>query len=338
MNTCVVAIHGIEYCSNFKHLPQQFIRSGVRFVIHTDPVRENDVEGEVTNYDLLLDVAPNTVYVDADFISGRPAKSEQAKRLQKWAVETGAKHFIAVKTLNKTPSPMNPYDFHTLSAKVLIKSEAGARGLGHIIFDTRRGSMFKFLCTLRQANEVGKVKSLLEEYEDCIEFHSGFVNDSDEPYRTLTEQEVYVCELIEGIENEVRLITDMIGEPRLIKLRKRYSNLIGANKDGSGYLQASGANQDNSTNIECIGDIYPQYKEEILRFLKKTPKFNSIDLFFTAQGWGVFEYCNQFGTEAYSIEETRQLHKDLIFNLYLGKYSITVADYFNVNPVGTTLA
>ena len=326
MQTCVVAIVGLESTDNFRHLPPVFEQDvggdKVRFLIHTTPMVEHHNGRVVSNYDLLLDIGYETTHPKADYVSKRLSKTDQAIELTRIAEAVGAKHFIPVPVLSKKPNPGNVYDMLHMPERVLIKPTDGARGVGHIVFDTTKASMFRFLNELRNRRPEPGVQEVLDKYRDAVELHTGSSNYPSEVCDTLASHQLYVTGLIRGITTEARVVTNTHGEPALIKARERKSNVDPAFDKQGGYEQATGANRDAGTlyyELESVcGDV--QIRDEIWQVLKQLPPLNSVDLFFTSKGWGIFEYCNQFGTEAFDIEDSVNLHTGLLSKLYLQKF------------------
>ena len=326
MQTCVVAIVGLESTDNFRHLPPVFQENvdgaDVRFLIHTAPMVEHHNGRVVNNYDLLLDIGYETQHPKADYVSKRLSKNEQAVELTRITEAVGTKHFIPVPVLSKKPNPGNVYDMLHIPTLVLIKPTDGARGVGHIVFNTTKASMFRFLNELRNRSPESGVQEVLNKYKDAVELHTGSSNYPSEVNDTLAGHQLYVTGLISDITNEARVVTNAHGEPALIKVRERKNNVdLGFDKQ-SGYEQATGANRDDSSLYYELDSIVPDVKirDEIWQVLKQLPPLNSVDLFFTSKGWGIFEYCNQFGTEAFDIESSVSLHTGLLRKLYLQKF------------------
>ncbi|MNC37965.1 hypothetical protein D3C75_865500 [compost metagenome] len=276
----------------------------------------------VANHDLLLDVGYETTHPQADYVSKRLGKMDQAIELTRIAEAVGATWFIPVPVLSKRPNPGNIYDLHHLPDHVLIKSTDGARGVGHVIFDTTKASMFKFLNDLRNLTPDRGAQDVLEKYKDAIEVHTGQSNYDSEVAFTLTSHQLMVTALVRGVTSEVRVVLNAHSEACLIKQRERKNNVDPAFDKQGGYQQATGANRDHSTlyyELESVcADVL--IRDEIWKVLKQLPPLNSVDLFFTTKGWGIFEYCNQFGTEAFDIEDSVNLHMGLLSKLYLQKF------------------
>lgn len=326
MQTCVVAIVGLEFTDNFRHLPPVFEQNvggeDVRFLIHSTPVTEQHNGRLVNNYDLLLDVGYETLHPKADYVSKRLSKNDQAIELANIAAEIGAQHFVPVPVLSKKPDPGNIYDMLHMPPLVLIKPTDGARGVGHIVFNNTKASMFRFLNELRNRSPESGVEEVLAKYTDAIEVHNGTSNYPGETAYMLTSQKLMVTGLIRGITSEVRVVTNAHGEATLVKVRERKSNVDPAfDKQGS-YQQATGANRDNDSLFYELDSVIANVNvlDEVRAMLKRLPPLNSVDLFFNERGWGVFEYCNQFGTEAFEIDDSVNLHTGLLAKLYLQKF------------------
>jgi hypothetical protein len=312
---------GLEYTDNFRHLPLVFEAQSrgepTRFVIHDSPKEEQRNARRVGNYDLLIDLGYTTQFENADYISRRQNKIAQAVKLQEIATKIGAKWFEPVRVLCKGPNPSNMFDMVDLPDKVLIKSTDGARGVGHIVFDNTKASIFKFLVHLRNGGQ-HQAKEVLNEYRDAIEVHTGQLHKHDEVIDVLTSQQLMITAIVEDVTEEARVVTNHVGAPALIKMRERKHNVQEGFDKGTGYLQATGANRSDDTLLTSLYQIRRDspMMDEITEFLGHLPPLNSVDLFFTKTGWGIFEYCNQFGTEAFEVVSSMKLHADFIAHLW----------------------
>jgi hypothetical protein len=315
---------GLDFTDNFRHLPQVFEAQSrgvpTRFVIHDSPREEQRNGQRVGNYDLLIDLGYSTQFDNADYISKRQNKIAQAVVLQGIADRINAKWFEPVRVLCKGPNPANMFDMLDLPDRVLIKSTDGARGVGHIVFDNTKASIFKFMSQLRGAG-VHDAQAVLDEYKEAIEVHTGQLHQHNEVLTVLTSQQLMVTEIIENVLEEARVVTDYAGRPALIKMRERKQNVQKGFDKGTGYRQATGANRNDETLLEGLHQIRDDspLMAEIQAFLLHLPPLNSVDLFFTDTGWGIFEYCNQFGTEAFEVVNSLKLHADFVAHLWTQK-------------------
>lgn len=318
MQTCVVAIANTSSCPNYLHIPPTFIYDDIRFIVHHKPQREQKDGHWICNYDLLLDVGYKTTFEHADFKSPRLTKFEQAVVLKQASIKAQVESYISVPIYNKVENVKGPEDVTELPDLVLIKSNDGARGLAHILYDTTKGSVFDFLRGIHGAN-VDKVCNVIQEHKAAIELHTGKPRDDGEVYCVLGEQSMLVSKPITGITAELRVLLDHNSKPVLIKERERCDN----SKDGNNtdYLQATGANRSKDTRVDSLDEYCPEYAGDMLKVLSLLPPMNSVDLFITEKGWGIFEYCHQFGTEAFEPRESTAYHCGLIIDLYLRKYS-----------------
>lgn len=331
MKTCVVAITGIAHTDNFKHLPMVFHEAvdneEVRFVIHQDPVTEYRSHRKEANYDLLLDLRHHDNDPEADYSSNRLSKMEQAVVLSQIVSDLGIKRFVKIPVLNKRPNPQNMYDMVDLPAIVLIKSCDGARGVGHVVFDTTRASIFRFIHDLKGgATPSGEndYENIMARFKDVIEVHTGQHHYDNEVYETLTTHDLMITPIVSDVIAEVRVLTDAMGKPVLFKRRTRVSTVKEGTGKGTGYQQATGANRDSASTASTLKDAVPSthtsHVDDIEKVLSKLPPLNSVDLFFTTNGWGIFEYCTQFGTEAFEHEDLVELHTGFIAKLYKDKF------------------
>lgn len=331
MNTVVVAIVGTQWTDNFKHLPLVFheiIRGEeTRFVVHNDPQSEYRTHRLESNYDLLLDLNYETQFHKADFVSKRLNKMDQGVVLADIAELVEPAYFHQIPTLNKRPSPRNMFDMTNIPELVLIKSVDGARGVGHVIFDTTKASVFCFMAALDRfsngkapGDEAPSFDSVMEEFKHAIEIHAGQMHCPEEIQTTLCTQQLMIQPIVDGVTLEIRVVLDSTRSPRLIKVRTRNETVLTEYSKGSGYKQATGANRDSDTVYDTLEEAVPSSNhymlDEVEEFIKHLPPINSVDLFFTKTGWGIFEYCNQFGTEAFDISDTVNLHTGLIAQLW----------------------
>lgn len=240
-----------------------------------------------------------------------------------------AKQFAT--TTNFIPVPvwcvtMGEQNHPAVEGHVIIKPLNGARGIGHFTVDTSKVNINTALRAISEAGDNTKVSILkaLEEFAGAVEPHWGSENFEGEGVNMLKTDGVLMQSLIPGVVAEYRVITDHTGTPVYFQKRKI--------KDPDSRLpQATGGGSLINVDIESCkvnpfvnkrinnsvisGEISEAGK--LFDFLCKNVigPLNSIDLFFTDNGWGIFEYCNQFGITGIPNSVARELHLNFIQSL-----------------------
>lgn len=347
--TFVVAISPnlVEDVDNLYHLPPMFYTSrGDRVFVHGSPHVQSSNTEVVANFDVLITssgdglVSPTWEFaIDKNKVFRLPRyrKDVQHLMMNRFATENGLKGFVKIPTFfNKVGriDLMNVRgyglgNYHGID-RMVIKPVHGARGIHQFVVDTRTGNIHAFFQGLdkainlydKNAQDINEfLTQLREHYSGDFDYFKGKNNTFEGPGH-LSQQIFFAQAYVGDVEQEIRIITGPNGEPTVAVGRER------AKYDGDKftYHQASGAGMsDNLLNLDSIPTtltkLTPEYWEEVKVMCREViGPLNSVDLFITKEGkWGIFEFCNQFGTTGIPNVVATDVHKQVIENLIYGE-------------------
>ena len=177
----------------------------------------------------------------------------------------------------------------TVSGKVVVKPEDAARGVCQFVVDFDKVSVGPFLGDLHSSMTPEKIA---EKYSPHVVFSAGAIKTPKEVAEIRKNSSYTFQRYIPNVETEIRVLTDSFGLPGFSCVRSRV---------GDEYVQATGVTH-LVDNIVCADleslDIWKGNDYQLfLKLLEDVVgPMQSVDLFITEDGgWGIFEYCNQYG-------------------------------------------
>lgn len=212
--------------------------------------------------------------------------------------------------------------FPAIGGMVVVKPMDGARGVGQFLVDLNLTTLFQFQLQLTKYLQTDhseeRFKAFLDGFEGTVTYHSIDEHHSGEGLQCLKDQGAIVQSFIPNVTSEYRVITDHNGDPCYYQRRN-------IRDEKSVYPQATGGG-----NLIYRGDSVTSPLEDnpvaasMFKALCKTVigPMNSIDLFLTDTGWGIFEHCNQFGVTGIPAEISEKLHADFLSQVVRNYYSI----------------
>ncbi len=311
--------------NNFDILPQGVEIGENRVYFHRDP-KMSIIDG-TSHYNFDLMISDGTTMIGDSLaheilppkmckVHRRYGKLEQGVLLNRIAEDDGNGNYLPVRTwLNPIKGGLgtlvNP------GTKVVIKPRDGARGIGQYLVDPTKVPLNKVVGnidaliegTLDHPSFVQKMKSLGE----GVIYSSGKEKYEGEGLDCLQGQGYLVQSYVENITAEYRLLTDHFGDIAYCQKRS-------IRNDSSGYPQATGSESDSVSGDDIV-DIVEVLNARDLSTLRRMVKeligpLSSIDLFVDdGFGWGVFEFCNQFGMVGVPYQRAFMLHKDYLHSL-----------------------
>lgn len=330
VKTIIVAIEKIKHMNNFKHLPPAFEFSHGKYkynvIIHHNPHAEFQGTKFVTNFDLLITNAVrsifNAIQQHCHFTMVnlvRYSKLEQAVMMSA-LIPTGGniENFHHINTYSRLE---NDVTMTELKQKIdesgwffggnfdpvkryVIKPMHGAGGYGQIVFKPSEVSVDALLCELMiPTNGLDKLKEL---FPGVIFTNEDNPNAFSKGIEYIKEQGCVLQEVVENIQDEYR---GLISPNGLVHFYKR-------TRSGEGFQQATGMTNvlRNDGKVSMLDAENFQHLNElkvVIEYLNI--EFGSIDVFTTTDGkWGILEWCNQFGTVAYSPYSQKEYHVDCI--------------------------
>ena len=319
METIVVTVS--DYRDNFNVLrPVEHFMIGeekVRVLFHRNPLISLDGGEPDFNFDIMIDNHRSALGANAEFryrhvvpenrynSLERLGKAEQSVVLNRAVSKLRMKtdNYLPVKTYRASYNDNVATDhYSTAKGRVVVKPNDGARGVGHLVVDLEKTN-WRVL-----NNKLGLLSlghDIWKEILDLpgVSYHSITEYSQDEGKNSLIEQGYCIQGLVPDIKAEYRLLTDRDGN--IVYIQKR------GFKGGEDYRQAIGSSPADTDQIATLADILPAQDVKALRALAMNTigEMSSIDLFITNSGkWGIFEYCNQFGTVGVPMDINRKLH------------------------------
>lgn len=321
MKTLIVALK-CDFVNNFNNLPVSFNtelgNEPVRIVYHNDP--RLSVEGLVVkkNFDFLITCDTPSVVSNIKFIDylspheyvviPRHPKNLQAYKIAQACKEITPKNFLPVASWFTTVESSQGCKFGAIPhGEYILKATDGARGIGQIKIDVSKVSLEALIGTINKTPSEELANVLKEKFPSLTyptdgEFHAG-------EGAQLLRQYVYLQEFIPNVKDEYRLLVSPDGGI-LVCPRIRL---------GGDFPQATGCmdniNVNNLVPINLLPDFTDKQLDTLLPELLTAIgfSFGSVDLFTTTDGkWGIFEYCNQFGTSAFTPQQMQDFHTGVV--------------------------
>jgi len=330
----VVALQ-FDALTNFNHLPPRFeVKGGTKkdpvmyhVTTHGEPRYEMSGTQVITNFDVMianqhrdtpdgipwLELLPKQVAVIP-----RHDKISQALRINNCELPPDSGHRKIATYSSDSAKLDQAYSFGTkIQGSVVIKPRHGARGLGQFVVDTDKVSIGMLIHDIR--NESLPIADVITKYTPHVTYHGGMENYDNEGRSQLLAQGMAVQERVPGVKDEFRVLVGANSEIVAILPRSRYKKVTGGEgAHGHDYDQATGTSVflDRDYKGMDLEEVLPkpaQYKGFIKMLKDVVPPLNSVDLFTTEDGeWGIFEYCNQFGTVGVPLPVATDLHINYI--------------------------
>lgn len=235
---------------------------------------------------------------------------------------------------------------------LVVKPKDGARGIGQTKINFNDYPVTKYTMALRDASTMADLQIniqalgnrpqnaelttqlvgdevVAEVGSDRLE-DSGNVTHASEVVVSRPERETNSREGIESLKSQGfmahRFIPDITGEWRILVLPDCTIYVCPRGRKGAeGFLQATGVPP--IYNETSTGRLTPIQESDISHIAGELSaiitnigfEFGSMDLFTTANGWGIFEYCNQFGVEAFIPSEMAWFHQRAV-EIWLKRY------------------
>jgi len=312
-DTLIVALNGVDVSDNILGVMPRFSVSETEVIVHYSPVY--DVATGDKNFDILIDMqdyhsSPYFKYLSHEnfyFSNPRYSKTEQAIKIAR--ASKGLESFKNVKTyltLRNGPAPEGKriYEVSTTPSSpngmVVVKLEDGARGLGQVVIPA-----FQLQRFLALAGDAKDSKELREWFPDII---LGRLENEKKLGNLFGKYSVMVCEYVDNITQEYRILFNGF--------------------DFKGYWRTRNDNEYSQANIDLSNhkkEIVPDFIEhdipevatDVTNVINKLGmRFGSIDLFLTSDGkWGIFEYCNQWGTYNINFNRVIDFNTGIIRNI-----------------------
>lgn len=301
-------------------------------IIHNDPKVNQNKGGPKINFDVYIDGVYDRKFNWADFIP--PENIRQRKRYPK-DVQTIKLARFYEDDLRQVPDSKetrfinipswfvgwNNKNYPTGAGRVVVKSLDGARGVGQFTVDTSRVNLNYFCAELNRLLDgeltPGCVERLLEPFKECVVYGRGGENYENEGLEAMKNQGYFVQSLIANVANEYRVLTNGLGVPEYFQRRTvRDKDSKFPQATGGGALIDAGAILD-ADKFYIESGVDRDYFERLCEQL--IGPISSIDIFSTRDaGWGIFEYCNQFGISG--------VPDQTAFDLHLGYIKILIAE------------
>jgi len=312
--------------NNFSVLPQGTIIGDKQVFFHNDPMMSIVNGDPFFNFDLMIsdgNVRMNDIPVEnvvpANQLSmhTRYSKLEQAMRINNHVsankAHVGYASFVPVKSwYNKQPSGMS--NVVNPTGKVVIKPRDGARGIGQLLIDPAKipfivavETLDRYILTLFSKETLFDT---LKKFDPDFTYSTKGENHEDEGLTVLRSQGYVIQNFIDNVDAEYRLITDH-------NCRVAYCQKRSIRNDAEGFPQATGSDTNSIAGTDIV-DITTVMSPDEFRALSTllaevVGPLSSIDLFTTSDGgWGIFEYCNQFGIKGVPMKLSEQIHRDFI--------------------------
>jgi len=333
----VVALQ-FDHLTNLRHLPPRFeVKGGSKrdpvmyhVTTHGEPRYEVAESGAITNFDVLI---ANQFFETADGIPWRELlpekvavvprfdKISQALRINGFKLPEDSGHRKIATFSSDSAKNDQAYSFGTkIKGSVVLKPRHGARGVGHFVADTDKISIGMLIHDIRDQNI--PVADIVTKYTPHVTYHGGMENYDNEGRSQLVSQGMAVQERVSGVKDEYRVLVDGNSEVFAVLPRSRYKMVTGGEgAHGHDYDQATGTSVflDSAYKGMSLEEALPKpaHLKAFCKLVKAVvPPLNSVDLFVTEDGeWGIFEYCNQFGTVGVPLPVATDLHINYIGTL-----------------------
>lgn len=327
--TVVVAIDDISNADNLLQMP--FVQTHLvetveglietKVVIHHSPKYRISGTGVDCNFDVMIANINPFSMGSADqlyFPSHRIYKSHRvSKRIQRLIMNRSGAGYPGYMPLRIWTPDLNVGDNFSNSAyfgsgyegKLVLKADNQARGIGQIVFDTKDYSPGKIYYDSR------KVESL-ESFEEKLPLAALGYDTNNGPHeslKVLVRDNLFLEEFVEGIVSEYRVLFG--GGEFHVFSRER----VNIHKD---FYQACGSSAGMHDPIEIDQSDFRW--TEVKGFIEALPtRYGSLDVFFTEDKWGTFEFCNQYGTcgvkSSYAEKNNLSFIKEVVTNYLNGE-------------------
>lgn len=334
MEKIIIAYENRDMINNHEHLlPMEKIKINfndadveVLVVIHDSPRVFFNGETEIKNFDFLVTAKDKSAYggLHTAFHITRETKPEQMRSLYHKAVASGYKHLKLVKTWNSVAELRQDSSSYKVN-NFIIKPIDGARGIGQVLFkdcaNQNKATLFKrFNEFCRKLATVDGInfshahasdeisKALKKTFGDDVVWSGYEAKDSFfiEGLFKDPESGFFAQEFLENIALETRVITGKKNELHFFERQAREDRPF-KQATGSG---GSDYHQDPSHALRyCSEEVVDEFK----KLFRSFGQCMSVDLFVTTDGkFGIFEYCNQYGTDVDDPEIHRKIHIDFL--------------------------
>lgn len=318
-----------QLMNNFAIIHQGAVVGDKQVFFHNDP--RMSASGDVANFNFDIMITDGTLKIDGIpaenitpphrlHLNKRYNKFEQALRINNVAAaqkdDPDFSTFVPVKSWWNIQSRgasnlINP------TGKVVIKPADGARGIGQLLIDPAKIPMVVAIDALdryrlRKYTEEQFLRELMK-FDPDFTYSTASEYEINEGLESLKVQGYVIQSFIDNVSAEYRLLTDK--DSRVAYCQRRTIR-----KDTEGFPQATGSDT-NSISGEDIVDIAsvmePGQHRALCTLLERVVgPMSSIDLFTTSDGgWGIFEYCNQFGIKGVPMELTERMHREFLQKL-----------------------
>lgn len=283
--------------SNLRHLPPSFTLEGYRVAVHNQPRLQIQGVEECTNFDLVITMEPwEELQTEQQVILPRLPKSAQLANLNRRIRQGRFLRFIPTPVYKSLDVRDTESWAHTgeFPRWVVVKPEHGAKGKSQFLIDTRYMTPDGLLNTLRDCDTYGDLCQAFPHLKRG-EHH----NDDGEK---LIHNQRYILQMyVEDVASEQRVLwyVDHNHDVQAFVFdRERGSN------DDKIFGQATGARvyyEEGMPAGKPLAEYYAhssQLCDELLDLIRHTGlEMGSMDVYRTHNGhYGIFEYCNQFGT------------------------------------------
>lgn len=314
------AVHHLDdhHEIRFHRQPQVNIR-GTKVDYNFDILISSGASFPGFNYE---DVLPPHRYVKLR----RYDKFTQAIRLRNAVLAYEALHHLTQETHGHISVPTwfvglsANRSFPVANGQVVVKPMDGARGVGQFLVDLNFTTLFQFQAQLSKyvgtEHTEERFKAFLDSFEGAVTYHSIDENFPGEGLQGLKEQGAIIQSYIPNVISEYRVITDHSGDPCYYQRRNiRDKESVYPQATGGGNLIYRG---------DSVTSPLPPAADLLFKTLCRTAigPMNSIDLFLTETGWGIFEHCNQFGVTGIPAEISEKIHADFLADIVRNFYSI----------------
>lgn len=314
---------------NFDVIPQGHRVEDYEFIFTKSPEIQLTGKGIVTNFDILITDGEKEMFGINNTLLLKQHQYKIMKRLSK--PEQIARQLIYKDnhpglTVNMiVPRSFYCDNYTTLkhifpdANSCVIKPIHGARGIGQFKINTERMPIRVVIDLLEKTrkNTTGSpdtkyILESLKDWADYFTYSTSGENYENEGIGILLSQRFLVQEHVDNIEKEYRIITDYKGNLAYVQERKfkfddknYYQQAIGSVIEPD-WVHSKPTSLDKTDNLD-----------EIENFIKTVVgPLQSVDLFITKEGkWGIFEWCNQFGTMGIPSHIVMKLHEEFLLDL-----------------------
>lgn len=300
----------------------------VEYVIHRNPLAKiSPRTGLVTNYDILIRNPDPTEPVEHNdfhqflepwrvWVNERPHKSSCRHLTNQYGIKN-LPEFIPVKTWSTTDGILSGQAGgfgNDLEGVIVLKHEYGSRGMGQVVFDTKDYSpkevLSAFISYQKAYNDkVSDAELTDEEHIEIIKqtipkVRIGYDTSVGvmETINSIVDGPLFIEEFVEGVTAEYRILigpTKKVVVPRSIEVVDGYPQAIGS----------TGGMKETLPEFHAVQGYVTQ-AVDMLREIGLV--YASADLFVTGEGWGLFEYANQYGANGIHSKHTREIQEDLL--------------------------